>query len=163
VVTQYAVGTTLGTTIHTIRRTTPAEEFHSPKASDGVFSFVYSGDTGVGMGVVVVEAGRIFGRDFFTTYDGTVEEQSDGKLKVSLTMTIPRGVTLVQGTSPQDVPHQRAVEHTFPPNFGDGEPQQIETGPGKVWVMIKRTPEDMTGFREAAIHGFTLEIARKLG
>jgi hypothetical protein len=66
---------------------------------------------------------------------------ADGNIVLDVQMQIPAGVTLVQGTAPQDIPHARQICWTFPPAFGDGEPQMVEFA-GPVTVMLKRIPDE---------------------
>ena len=69
------------------------------------------------------------------------------------------GVVLVQGTSPQDLPHTRSICWTFPPAFGDGEPQMVEFL-GPVTVMVKRIPDANAAIVKS---GFTRETTARLG
>jgi hypothetical protein len=74
-------------------------------------------------------------------------------------MHVPIGVELAHGTAPQDLPHTRHIHWTFPPAFGDGEPQMVEFA-GPVTVMVKRIPEKNAAIAKS---GFTPETAARLG
>jgi hypothetical protein len=128
---------------------------------DGTYGFVYCGNSGLGIGVLSISGDQIKGRDFAgSSYMGTAVQDGDGNIVLDLQMQIPAGVILVQGTAPQDVPHTRQISWTFPPAFGDGEPQMVAFGPGPVTVMVKRIPDE-----NAAIvkQGFTSQTTARLG
>jgi hypothetical protein len=92
-------------------------------------------------------------------YRGNAHEQANGEVLFDVTFVVAPGIETVQGTGPQDVSYTKTIKHTFPANFGDGAPQELRLAPGEVTVMIKRIPDDFAG---AAIHGFTLEVARHI-
>ncbi len=125
---------------------------------DGTYGFVYCGSTGLGVGVFTVQSGAVIGCDSGqVTYRGTATDHPDGSITLSLIMRIPQGTPLVTGTSPQEVVHQRQVEHRFPPGFGHGEPEKIFTAPaGPLTVMVKRIPDE---FASAAAQGISLASA----
>jgi hypothetical protein len=127
---------------------------------DGTYGFVYCGNRGVGIGVFSINGGHIEGRDFAgSSYEGTATQDGDGNVVLDAQIKVPAGVVLVQGTAPQDLPHARQISWTFPPAFGDGEPQMVEFG-GPVTVMVKRIPDE-----NAAIvkNGFTDKAAARMG
>ena len=127
---------------------------------DGTYGFVYCGNRGVGIGVLLVNGNRVEGRDFAgSSYSGTAVEDGSGNIKLDLKMQVPPGVVVVSGTAPQDLPHTRQISYTFPPAFGDGKPQEIDFV-GSVTVMMKRIPDV-----NAAIvkDGFTRETQARLG
>jgi len=128
---------------------------------DGTYGFVYCGSNGLGIGVFTVRSGVVTGRDSGeVTYRGTATEQPDGSISLSVAMRIPPGTPLVTGTSPQEVAHQRQVEHRFPRAFGDGEPEKIFTAPaGPLTVIVKRIPDE---FAEAATDGISQAVTAKL-
>jgi hypothetical protein len=61
---------------------------------------------------------------------------------LNLELTIPAGAKLVQGTTVQEIPHNRFIRAYLPPGFGDGQPQQIQAAPGIVTIMVKRVSDD---------------------
>jgi hypothetical protein len=127
---------------------------------DGTYGFVYCGNRGLGIGVFSINGDRIEGRDFAGgSYKGTAVQDGNGNIQLDVQMQVPAGVELAQGTAPQDLPHTRHIHWTFPPVFGDGEPQMVEFA-GPVTVMVKRIPD-----KNAAIakHGFTRETTARLG
>jgi hypothetical protein len=110
---------------------------------NGTFGFVYCGAAGVGIGVFTVSGVTLKGTDASGVhYRGSVVEQADGRLLVDMKMTVPVGVCLVQGTSPQEVPHERHFRHVFPAHFGDGEPIRLEGQPGPLNLMIRRVTDE---------------------
>jgi hypothetical protein len=110
----------------------------------GRYLFVYCGTVDIGMGWFIVEIdGSVVGRDIGdVVYNGTARVDHDGWITLDLTLTIPAGTRLAQGTSEQDAPHVRPVHAYLPPGFGDGYPQQIQLAPGIVTVMIRRVSDD---------------------
>jgi hypothetical protein len=129
-------------------------------AIDGTYGFVYCGATGLGIGVFTVQNDALEGSDYGgSRYIGTAKEASDGRILLSFHLEVPAGVTLVQGTAPQEFPHSKRITQTLPPNFGDGKPQELQLPPGTVTAMIKRVSDD---FAPAAASGFTIHIAQKL-
>jgi hypothetical protein len=74
-------------------------------------------------------------------------------------MQVPAGVILARGTAPQDLAHSREISWTFPPAFGDGEPQMVEFS-GPVTVMVKRVPDENVAIVK---NGFTRETTARLG
>jgi hypothetical protein len=125
---------------------------------DATYGFVYCGVNGLGVGLFVIENGRFTGSDYAgARYEGTASENGDGSISIEISFEVPPGVILVQGTSPQDLPHTRRVSHTFPPAFGDGTPQAVNSPPGTVTLMIKRVEES---FRDQAINGFRIMARR---
>jgi hypothetical protein len=101
------------------------------------------------MGVFAVDdGGTLTGSDCFGgKYAGTVtEDPTTGNFIATFTQFVPRGVTLVQGTSPMDFDSRRALTLTFPPAFGDGKPTEHHIPPGLVYLMIKRVPDDYANY-----------------
>jgi len=121
--------------------------------ADGIYGFVYTADTGVGIGAFKLSGGKLVGSDGAIGYDGIVtEDPGTGRLKLDLKMHVPAGVSLVQGTSPQSEPYTKHVSVETPPNFGGGEPVKMILAPGPVTVMFKRVSDDY----ERYIHGFVV-------
>ncbi len=108
-------------------------------ALDGTYGFVYCAASGVGFGVFKISNGSLQGCDIFGgQYTGSAAENADGSITVDLVFNVPAGLVLVQGTSPQDVPHQRQIRQTLPTDFGDGKPLEVYSPPGFITMMIKR-------------------------
>jgi hypothetical protein len=85
---------------------------------EGTYGFVYCGNRGLGIGVFLVEGQRIEGRDFAGgRYMGAAVQDGKGNIQLDVQMQVPGG------TAAQDLPHTRHIHWTFPPAFGDGEPQ----------------------------------------
>lgn len=106
---------------------------------DGTYGFVYCGAEDIGIGVFTVKSGAVVGRDIGgATYSGAAVENADGSISMKLAFDVPAGVTLVQGTSPQELPYTKIIEETYPPLFGDGKPVEASSPP--VTVMVKRLP-----------------------
>ena len=126
---------------------------------DGTYGFVYCGNRGLGIGVFLVEGQRVEGRDFAgCSYMGAAVQDGKGNIQLDVQMQVPAGVELA-GTASQDLPHTRHIHWTFPPAFGDGEPQMVEFA-GPVTVMVKRIPDVNAAI---AKNGFTPETTARLG
>jgi hypothetical protein len=119
---------------------------------NGTYGFVYCGVNGLGVGLFVIDNERLVGSDYTRAkYEGTATANADGSISINISFDVPPGVIL--GTAPQDLPHRRQVVHTFPPEFGDGAPQNVNSPPGTVTLMIKRVEDS---FADQAINGFRL-------
>jgi hypothetical protein len=127
---------------------------------DGTYGFVYCGNRGLGMGVLSINGEHVEGRDLAgATYEGTAVQDADGNIVLDVQMQIPAAVVLVQGTAPQDLPHARQISWTFPPAFGDGEPQMVEFA-GPATVMLKRIPDEYAALVKS---GYSRETMARLG
>jgi hypothetical protein len=123
---------------------------------DGTYGFVYCGNRGLGIGVFLVRGQRIEGRDFAGgRYMGTAVQDGKGNIQLDVQMQVPAGVEIAS----QDLPHTRHIHWTFPPAFGDGEPQMVEFA-GPVTVMVKKIPDKNAAIAKS---GFTLETTARLG
>lgn len=106
---------------------------------DGTYGFVYCGAEDIGIGVFIVREGSVTGRDYGGgAYHGTAAENSDGTIDLRLSFQVPAGVTLVQGTTAQEIPYTKIIEGTYPALFGDGTPVDASNPPVK--VMVKKLP-----------------------
>lgn len=110
---------------------------------NGTYSFVYSGPTGVGLGIFRITDGKLVGVDLGgVRYRGTAIANPDGTIQLAIDQTVPSGVFLVQGVSAQDLPYTRSFSVKSPPDFGDGKPFDVLLPPSNVTLMIKRIPDD---------------------
>jgi hypothetical protein len=127
---------------------------------DGTYGFVYCGNRGLGIGVFLVEGQRLEGRDFAGgIYKGTAVQDGKGNIELDVQMHVPAGVKMAQGTALQDLPDTRHIHWTFPPAFGDGEPQMVEFA-GPVTVIVKRIPDVNAAIAKS---GFTSKTTARLG
>jgi hypothetical protein len=118
---------------------------------NGTYSFVYSGPTGVGLGIFRITDTKLVGVDLGgVRYRGEVIEDPEG-IDLSIEMTVPTGVFLVQGVSPQDLPYTKLLSFRTPPNFGDGEPFKAYTPPATVTLMIKRISDDYAAYADGVV------------
>jgi hypothetical protein len=127
----------------------------------GTYGFVYSGVNGLGVGIFTVVGEKFEGIDYGGgRYNGTAHENEDGSISLIIDFDVLPGMVLVQGTSPQDIPHRRRIEHRMPPRFGDGLPVEIPSPPGVVTVMVKQVLDD---YSRALSEGLSVSIgARRL-
>ena len=107
--------------------------------------FAYSGITGVDHGVFTLKESELVGADLAGgKYQGRVtEDDATGNITVVFDIFVPRGLTLVAGTSPLDMDATRGpITVALPPGFGNGEPVKLPIPPGFVTVMIQRIPDE---------------------
>jgi hypothetical protein len=106
---------------------------------DGIYTMRYRGTADWGMGMLIFERGRITGADFAGgLYDGSYVERGPD-IEVRMTMTVPPGVTLVQGTP------ARPTAYQFPINvmlslhaLEKQQPVLLHLPPGPVNVIFQR-------------------------
>ena len=126
---------------------------------DGTYGFVYSGVNGLGVGIFTVLGEKFEGVDHVGgRYTGTARENRDGTISIAIDFDVRPGISLVQGTAPQEIPHRRHIEHKMPAGFGNGRPVEIPAPPGSVTVMVKRVPDD---FARALSEGLSVLIGAK--
>jgi hypothetical protein len=120
-------------------------------ALNGTFGLVFSGQSGVGIAYFRITDGKLVGAGLGGGfYRGDAIEDADG-ISLTIEQTVPAGVILAQGTSPQDLPDTKLFSVRTPPDFGDGEPFKADVPPGTVWVMIKRVSDDLAPFADGMI------------
>lgn len=105
---------------------------------DGIYSIAFRGRADWGMGMLLLQQGKILGADSGgVQYDGKyVENISD--VKIELTMTVPPGATLVQGTKAQSSSYSIQIEESIPAAvFFNGEPVLLNLPPGPVNVIFR--------------------------
>jgi hypothetical protein len=110
-------------------------------AIDGAWGVVYWGeDMVLGIGAFIIDRdGELRGRDYGGVgYSGTAKEDKDGTITLDIKMSVPAGVSLVQGDMPMHLPIDRLFSQTFPPRFNNGEPYEIKSV--SVCVVIKPVP-----------------------
>jgi hypothetical protein len=104
---------------------------------DGMYAVEFVGRTGDGICALVMMDGCVFGHDGGVHYDGTYEpNQSDpGKMDLSLNLTVPAGVALVQGVPAQPAEYRFPLSVSIPAR---GVTQQnISTPYGPVQCKIR--------------------------
>jgi hypothetical protein len=123
---------------------------------NGTYGFVYCGATGVGVGILRITEEELVGVDFAgAKYKGRVAlDGATGEIELSIDMTVPVGVFLVQGTSPQDVPYMKSSSVRVPASFGDGKPFEVHIAPGLVTLMMRRISDDFSTYAD----GVTVDI-----
>ena len=106
---------------------------------DGIYSIVFRGADDFGMGILILNSGNILGADVGgIQYDGKYSESND-VVEVDLTMTVPPGATLVQGTKAQSLVYTIPVKTTVPKNaFEQNQPVLLQLPPGPVNVIFRR-------------------------
>jgi hypothetical protein len=120
---------------------------------NGTYGFVYCGALGVGMGFFRITDSELVGCSLAGgRFRGHVaEDQTTGEIDLTLEHTVPAGVALVQGTSPQDVTYIKNALVRVPPGFGDGKPFEVYLAPGNVTLMAKRMSDDWSRYADGMI------------
>ncbi len=106
---------------------------------DGIYSLTYRGAVDWGIGMLIMQRGIIVGSDAGgVLYDGTYRDQGD-RLDVRLTMTVPPGVTLAQGTPAQPTAYSIPINVSlFKRVLTTGEPVLLQLPPGPVNVIFRK-------------------------
>lgn len=106
---------------------------------DGIYSITFRGREDWGLGMLILQNGTIIGVDSGgVEFDG---QYSDGALgvEVKVTMTVPAGATLVQGTRAQPFPYTVPFTLIVPRiAFDNAQPVLLELPPGPVNVIFRR-------------------------
>jgi hypothetical protein len=109
----------------------------------GTYGFAYSGAHGIGIGVFTISDEQFRGVDFVGgRYEGTARENADGTIALDITFDVSPGIMLAQGTAAQDAPYSRPIKQTLRQNFADAGPIEIVAPPGKLYVMLRRVPDN---------------------
>lgn len=108
-------------------------------AVDGIYSITFRGTADWGMGLLMLQNNAITGADVGgVSYDGTFEETEDS-ITVDMQLTVPPGVTLVQGTLPRPEVTKFPLSATIPKRAIDTqEPVLVQMSIGPVNVIFKR-------------------------
>jgi hypothetical protein len=106
---------------------------------DGIYSIIFRGRADWGTGMMILQRGVITGADAQGgLYDGSYVELGTD-LQVDFTITVPPGVTLVQGTPARAEQYTISARTTLPTKALDtGEPVLMELPPGPVNVIFRR-------------------------
>jgi hypothetical protein len=106
---------------------------------DGIYTMTFRGSADWGIGMLVLRGGKVTGADAGgALYDGRYVERPDGLL-VEMTMTVPAGLSLVQGTPPQAKPYEVPFNALIPKRaLENSEPVLVELPPGPVNVIVRR-------------------------
>jgi hypothetical protein len=77
---------------------------------EGVFAIAYGGNIGLGLAVIKVTDGQVFGHDFVgSKFTGTAVEDVYGSIDFDVTMEVKPGVWLVAGNgAPRVAPQPEA-------------------------------------------------------
>jgi hypothetical protein len=107
--------------------------------SAGIYLMTYRGAAGWGQGLIVLRAGKVTGADAAGgLYDGTYDTQPKG-MTFDLTLTVPPGVVLVQGTQPQPTTYAVPFKAFIPYEAIEKEqPVLVSLPPGPVNAIVKR-------------------------
>ncbi|WP_155924006.1 hypothetical protein [Mesorhizobium sp. L103C119B0] len=86
--------------------------------NDGIYSIAATAESGASILLLKIENGTICGNDTSgARYRGTISEQGDGNLRVSLEVTFPTGSFGIWGTSPGETFQTRRFDADVPGTF----------------------------------------------
>lgn len=107
---------------------------------NGFYAIYYTGATGSGIGVIVINDGVIVGADMVGgRYDGNYTQSAiAGIYDAKIRITIPPGGSLVTGAIAGPQPLFMDVNITLPENLGGEQPVRIETPTGPVNVIFRK-------------------------
>jgi hypothetical protein len=116
--------------------------------ADGTYVFVYSGDIGVGLGVISIQNHILKGADLAGgQYTGLISELPSAGYRVVFDMFVPANLVLVQGGSPQEMPYKRSgITLDLHTDFHNGEPIKLAVPPGNITFMFKRAPDELAPY-----------------
>lgn len=106
---------------------------------EGFYSITFTGATGdSGFGIIVLDTGAVIGADATgVRYDGTyVFNPRTDLLEASITVTVPPGVTLVQGVPDRDKEWSFELVAAFPRETSE-TPVLVQTPFGPVNVIFR--------------------------
>ncbi|MDF2142822.1 hypothetical protein [Paenirhodobacter sp. CAU 1674] len=105
---------------------------------EGFYAVYYTGVSGFGHAVLVIEDGVVTGADATGgVYDGTFSIGAEGTISIEVTLTVPAGTTLVTGqTLPS--PCSQTIKAELPANFAGGQPVPMQTPLGPVNAIFKK-------------------------
>ena len=93
---------------------------------EGTYGFVYGAANGLGVGVFKIEGQKFDGVDYVGgQYSGTAHENDDGTIAPEIEFDVKPGMTLVQGTAPQDLPYRRRIAQNLAAGSGYGRPFEL--------------------------------------
>lgn len=106
--------------------------------SAGIYVMTYRGAVGWGQGLLHLQGGRVVGADAQGgLYDGIYTSRDDGIL-FQVEMTVPPGVTLVQGVPPRPTSYVIPFTAYIPfQAIENALPVLVELPPGPVNVIFK--------------------------
>lgn len=106
---------------------------------DGIYSITFRGAADWGIGLLILQQGTVIGADAGgVKYDGTFREEGE-TIEVNLTLTVPPGTTLVQGTRAQSVPYEVPLTASLPKSALDtGQAVTLSMPQGPVNVIFRR-------------------------
>ena len=106
---------------------------------DGIYSITFRGAADWGMGLLILQRGVVTGADAGgAQYDGTYREENSS-VAIDITMTVPPGVTLVQGTPAQPTSYTIPIVASLQRNVLDSnQPVTLDMPNGPVNVIFQR-------------------------
>ncbi|MCH7500680.1 MAG: hypothetical protein IH886_11830 [Nitrospinae bacterium] len=106
---------------------------------DGIYQITFRGAADWGVGMLILKDGTVTGADVGgVLYDGTYTDQGS-KISVNLALTVPPGVTLVQGAPPQSKEYKFDFKLSLDKKVIETkEPVLVQTPQGPVNVIFNR-------------------------
>ncbi len=106
---------------------------------EGIYQITFRGAADWGMGLLIIKDGTITGADVGgVLYDGTYSDKDD-TVTMNMSLTVPAGATLVQGTPPrateQKVDFSASLSKAAVENR---QPILLHLPPGPVYVILNR-------------------------
>ena len=107
---------------------------------EGFYSIVYQGTMGFGFGMLALDTGVVVGADVAGgTYDGSYAfNPMTNSLDIYVEVSIPAGVSLVQGIAAQPDAYTFPVSFGITRDLGKEQPVTIPTPYGNVAVVLKK-------------------------
>lgn len=106
---------------------------------DGIYSLIFRGLTDWGMAVLVLRHGLVCGADLHAVQIDGVYSVTAEALTVNVTITVPPGVALVQGTPAQPTTYQFPISASFPlGHIGTSNPTLVNTPVGPLNILLRK-------------------------
>jgi hypothetical protein len=107
--------------------------------AEGIYAINFRGEVGWAMGLLELRDGIVAGADVSgVTYDGTYSE-TEQDIRLDLTLKVPPGVSLVQGTIVQPAEYSIRFQATIPKHaIETNQPVLLDLPPGPVNVIVRR-------------------------
>jgi hypothetical protein len=106
---------------------------------NGIYSLIFRGLADWGMAVVVLRNGLVCGTDPNAVLIDGMYSVGSNSLIVNVTVTVPPGVSLVQGTPAQPTTYQIPIQATFPlERIGTSDPTLVQTPVGPLNILIRK-------------------------
>jgi DNA-binding transcriptional regulator YiaG len=111
---------------------------------EGMYAIKFRGQSGEGIGVLVLDRGRIYGSDTGVMYDGTYAPSTSSRdhIDAHIRLTVPPGVALVTGIPAQPMSYGFDIDCTINPRSSTPVTVQTPFDPVEVvFTFLRNLPQ----------------------